>query len=45
MTTAIPEPSVPSLSLLPTPEEKALRQTVPEDAKTEELIDLIEWLC
>jgi hypothetical protein len=23
---------------------KALRQTVPEDAKTEELIDLIEWL-
>ncbi|CAB4846936.1 unannotated protein [freshwater metagenome] len=28
MTTAIPEPSVPSLPLLPTPEEKALRQTV-----------------
>ena len=23
---------------------KALRQTVPEDAKTEELVDLIEWL-
>ena len=23
---------------------KALRQTVPEDARTEELIDLIEWL-
>ena len=23
---------------------KALRQTVPEDGKTEELIDLIEWL-
>src|SRR5690606_17915743 len=23
---------------------KALRQTVPEEAKTEELIDLVEWL-